>query len=40
MAGTHARDIKSFKTNNTPQQYNLNKNPVKYYKRQDTRLEQ
>lgn len=40
MAATHAQDIKSFKTDNIPQQYNLNKTPVKYYKRQDTRLEQ
>lgn len=40
MAATHAWDIKSFRTDNVSQQYNLNKTPVKYYKRQDTRLEQ
>lgn len=40
MAATQAWDIKSFKTDNAPQQYNLNKNPVKYQKRQDTKLEQ
>jgi len=33
MAATHAWDTKSFKTDNAPQQCNLNKNPVKYYKR-------